>query len=160
MAKENKREEAEKLYVRQSMTCPQIAAELGVNDGTVYRWKAEAAAQGETTDWDAQRRAFNMSPRELVSIYSESLKAWIVEIKQNPETLSDPKIADAIVKHISALQKLDNRSQYMGVALDLIKIANQWLTENQSELKAQMEPYWESIYQELAKYSTGKGLFE
>jgi transposase-like protein len=160
MAKEDKREEAEKLYVRQSMTCPQIAAELGVNDGTVYRWKAEAAERGETTDWDAQRRAFNMSPRELVSIYSESLKAWIVKIKQNPETLSDPKIADAVVKHISALQKLDNRSQYMGVALDLIKIANQWLAENQSGLKAQMEPWWESIYQELAKYSTGKGLFE
>jgi hypothetical protein len=160
MTKENKKEEAEKLYVRQSMSCPQIAAELGVNEGTVYRWKAEAAAQGETTDWDAQRRAFNMSPRELVSIYSESLKAWVVKIKQNPETLSDPKIADAIVKHISALQKLDNRSQYMGVALDLIKIANQWLAENQSELKAKMEPFWESIYQELAKYSTGKGLFE
>jgi hypothetical protein len=159
MAKEDKREEAEKLYVRQSMTCPQIAAELGVNDGTVYRWKAEAA-QGETTDWDAQRRLLNLSPRELVSIYSETLKAWIVKIKQNPEMLSDPKIADAIVKHISALQKLDNRSQYIGVALDLIKIANQWLAENQPELKAKMEPYWESVYQELAKYSTGKGLFE
>jgi DNA-binding transcriptional regulator LsrR (DeoR family) len=160
MAKEGKREEAEKLYVKQSMTCPQIAAELGVNEGTVYRWKAEAAAQGETTDWDAQRRAFNMSPRKLVSIYSESLKAWVVKIKQNPETLSDPKIADAIVKHISALQKLDNRSQYLGVALDLIKIANQWLADNQPELKAKIDPYWENIYQELAKYSAGKGLFE
>jgi hypothetical protein len=160
MAKDGKREEAEKLYVKQSMTCPQIAAELGVNDGTVYRWKAEAAAQGETADWDAQRRAYNMSPRELVSIYSESFKAWVVKIRQNPEMLSDPKIADAIVKHISVLQKLDNRSQYMGVALDLIKTANQWLAEHQPEAKATMEPYWESIYQELAKYSTSKGLFE
>jgi hypothetical protein len=160
MAKDDKREQAENLYVRQSMTCPQIAVELGVNDGTIYRWKAAAATQGEVTDWDAQRRVFNMSPRELVSMYSESLKAWIVKIKLNPEMLSDPKIADSIVKHISALQKLDNRSQYLGVALDLIKIANQWLAENQSELKEKMEPYWESIYQELVKYSTGKGLFE
>jgi transposase-like protein len=159
MVKEEKREEAERRYVRQGQSCPQIAAELGVSDGTVYRWKAEAATQGETADWDAQRRAFNMSPRELVAIYSESLKAWIVKIKQNPEALADSKIADAIVKHISALQKLDNRSQYMGVALDLIQIANRWLGENQSELKAKMEPYWESIYQELAKYSTSKGLF-
>jgi hypothetical protein len=159
MAKDGKREEAEKLYVRQSMTCPQIAAELGVNDGTIYRWKAEVA-KGETTDWDAQKRLLNFSPSALVSIYSETLKGWIVKLSQNPELLSDPKIADAIVKHISALQKLDNRSQYMGVALDLIKIANQWLAENQSELKEKMEPYWESIYQELAKYSTGKGLFE
>jgi DNA-binding transcriptional regulator LsrR (DeoR family) len=157
--KDNKREEAEKLYVQQSMTCPQIAAKLGVNDGTVYRWKAEAAGQGETTNWDAQRRTFNMSPRELVSIYSEILKAWVVRIKQNPETLSDPKIADAVVKHVSALRKLDNRSQYLGVALDLIKITNQWLAENQPELKAKMEPYWENIYQKLAKYSTNKELF-
>jgi hypothetical protein len=129
-------------------------------DGTVYRWKAEAAERGEIADWDAQRRAFNMSPRELVSIYSESLKAWVVKIKRNPETLSDPKIADAVVKHISALRKLDNRSQYMGVALDLIKIANQWLAENQPELKAKMDPCWEGVYQELAKYGAGKGLFE
>ena len=160
MAKDGKREEAEKLYVKQSMTCPQIAAELGVNDGTVYRWKAEAAEQGETTDWDAQRRAYNMSPRELVSIYSESLKAWVIKLRQNPEMLSDPKIADSIAKHISVLQKLDSRSQYMGVALDLIKTANQWLAENRPELKAQMEPCWENVYQELAKYVTCKWLFE
>jgi IS30 family transposase len=159
MAKDDKREDAERLYVRQGLSCPQIAAELGVNDGTVYRWKTEAAARGEASDWDAQRRAFNMAPRELVSIYSESLKTWIVKIKQNPEALSDPKIADAIVKHISALQKLDNRSQYMGVALDLIQTANRWLGENRPELKAKMEVCWESIYQELAKYSTSKGLF-
>jgi transposase-like protein len=160
MAKDGKREEAENLYVKRSMSCPQIAAELGVSDGTVYRWKSEAAERGEAADWDAQRRAFNMSPRELVSIYSESLKAWVVKIKRDPETLSDPKIADAVVKHISALRKLDNRSQYMGVALDLIKIANRWLAENQPELKEKMEPYWEGVYQELAKYSAGKGLFE
>jgi hypothetical protein len=160
MAKDGRREQAENLYVRQAMTCPQIAAELGVNDGTVYRWKSDAAAQGEVTDWDAQRRVFNMSPRELVAIYSESLKAWIVKIKQNPEMLSDPKIADSIVKHISALQKLDNRSQYLGVALDLIKITNQWLGENQPEVKEKMEPLWENIYQELAKYGTAKRVFE
>jgi hypothetical protein len=160
MAKDGKREEAEKLYVKQSMACPQIAAELGVNDGTVYRWKAEAAKQGETANWDAQRRAFNLSPRELVAIYAEALKAWIVKIQQNPEMLSDPKIADSFVKHTSALKKLDGRSQYMGVALDLIKIANRWLAKNRPELKAAIEPYWESIYQELAEYSTDKGPFE
>jgi hypothetical protein len=159
MAKEDKREEAEKLYVKQSMSCFQIASELEVSEGTVYRWKSEAAEKGEAMDWDTQRRAFNMSPRELVSMYAEGLRDWIVKLRQNPEWFSDPKIADAVAKHISALKKLDNRSQYMGVALDLIKLTNQWLGENQPELKAQMEPYWENIYQELAKYSTGKGLF-
>jgi transposase len=160
MAKEDKREEAEKLYVKQAMTCLQIATKLDVGEGTVYRWKAEAALQGEATDWDAQRRVYNMSPRELVSMYSESLRAWVVNIRQNPEMLSDHKIADAIAKHVSVLRKLDNRSQYMGVALDLIKLTNRWLGENRPELKAQMDCCWESIYQELVKYSSSKGLFE
>jgi transposase len=160
MAKEGRKEEAERLYVRHAMTCPQIAAELGVDDGTVYRWKAEAAERGETTDWEARRRAYNLSPRELTAIYSESLKAWIVQIKQNPEMLSDPKIADAIAKHVSVLDKLNDRSNYPGAILDLIKTADRWLAENRPELKAGMEPCWDSIYQELAKSSARKGLFE
>ena len=81
MALTDKRDEAEKLYVRKSMTCPAIAAELGVNDGTVYRWKTEAAEKGEASDWDVQRRTYNMSPRELSAIYAESVKAWMVKIK-------------------------------------------------------------------------------
>jgi transposase len=159
MALSDKRDEAEKLYVRQSMSCPAIAAEIGVNEGTVYRWKAEAAEKGEASDWDALRRVYNMSPREMFAIYAETVKAWIAQLQKDPDKLSDGKIADAIAKHVSVLQKLDTRSQYLGVALDLIKIANQWLTENQPEIKTKIDPYWESIYQELVKYSTGKGLF-
>lgn len=159
MALNDKRDEAERLYVRQSMTCPAIAAELGVNEGTVYRWKTEAAEKGESSDWDTQRRIYNMSPRELTAIYSESVKAWLVKIKQNPDLLADSKIADAIAKHISVMQKIDTRGQYLGVSIDLIKVTNQWLAENQPELKAKLEPYWDNIYQELVNYSTRKGLF-
>lgn len=157
MAKDDKRTEAERLYVKEGKSCTQIAQELDVSEGTIYRWKADAAALGETADWDTARRVYNMSPRELVAIYAEALKQWVVKIKQDPSLLSDGKIADAIAKHVSVLQKLDNRSQYMGVALDLIKIADQWLYEHDSELKAKMEPYWESIYQALSEYCTKKG---
>jgi hypothetical protein len=158
MALNEKREEAEKLYVKDGMACPTIAERLGVNEGTVYRWKSESAGKGEASDWDAQRRIYNMSPREMFAIYAETVKTWIMGVQKNPELLSDGKIADAIVKHVSVLQKLDTRSQYLGVALDLIKTANTWMAENQPELKTKMEPYWENIYQELVKYSTGKGL--
>ena len=158
MAKDDKRIEAEKLYVKNGLSCPAVAENLGVNEGTIYRWKAEAAAKGEAAGWDAQRRVYNMSPRELFAIYAESVKTWVVQIQQNPSLLSDGKIADAIAKHVSVLQKLDTRSQYLGVALDLIKTANQWLSENQPEVKERLDPYWENIYQELVKYSAGKGL--
>jgi transposase-like protein len=159
MALKDKRLEAEKLYVKDGLPCRDIASALGVNEGTVYRWKGEAAEKGEASDWDAQRRVYNMSPREMFAIYAESVKTWIAQIKQSPELLADGKIADAIAKHVSVLQKLDTRSQYMGVALDLIKITNRWLSENLPELKEKMEPHWESVYQELQKYSSGKGLF-
>jgi transposase len=46
MALTEKRAEAERLYVREGLTCPRIAAELGVNEGTVYKWKQDAAARG------------------------------------------------------------------------------------------------------------------
>jgi hypothetical protein len=148
----SKREEAEKLYVKDGLSCAAIAEKLGLHETTVYRWK------GEASDWDAQRRVYNMSPREMFAIYAETVKGWIVNLQRSPELLSDGKIADAIAKHVSVLQKLDSRGQYLGVALDLIKIADRWLAENQPELKERMAPYWESVYQELVKYTTGKGL--
>jgi hypothetical protein len=57
------------------------------------------------------------------------------------------------------MQKIDTRGQYLGAAIDLIKVTNSWLAENQPELKAKLDPYWDSIYQELAAYSTRKGMF-
>jgi len=159
MALSDKREEAERLYVRQGMSCPAIAEQLEVNAGTVYRWKEDAAEKGEALDWDAQRRIYSMSPRELMAIYAEALKAWILKIKANPELLSDPKVADAIAKHISVMQKIDARGQYLGVAIDLIKTANAWLAEREPELKAKMEPCWDQIYEAIKLDLTGKGVF-
>jgi hypothetical protein len=159
MAMNDKREEAERLYVRQGMSCPAIAAQLEVNAGTVYGWKKEAAEKGEALDWEVQRRIYNMSPRELTAIYAESVKAWMIQIKANPGLLSDSKIADAISKHISVMQKIDTRGQYLGVSIDLIKVINIWLAEHEPELKGKMEPHWDQIYEALKLYSTQKGIF-
>jgi hypothetical protein len=159
MALTDKREEAERLYVREDMPCPAIAKQLEVNAGTVYRWKEDAAAKGEALDWDVQRRIYHMSPRELMAIYAESVKAWMIKIKANPELLSDSKIADAISKHISVMQKIDIRGQYLGVAIDLIKVINVWLAEHEPELKGKMDRHWDQIYEALKAYTTTKGIF-
>jgi len=159
MALSDKREQAEALYVRQAKSCAAIAAELEVDAGTVYRWKAEAAKGGEALNWDSQRRVYNLSPDELKAMYAESVKAWIVQIKNEPGTLADPKIADAIAKHVSVMQKLDTRGQYLSVALDLVKVINLYLAENAPELKAKLEPHWDSIYEALTKYATEKKVF-
>jgi transposase-like protein len=157
MALTEKRAEAESLYVRKSLTVPAIAEALGVDAGTVYRWKAEAVEKG--ADWDARRRVYLLSPKELIAIYSSAVKDWIIQIKETPGMLSEGKIAYAMNMHVSTMQKLDARSQYLGAVTDLIKVTNNWLAENQPELKAKLEPYWDSIFHALEKYSTSKELF-
>jgi transposase-like protein len=159
MALLEKRADAEKLYIHKSMACPDIARELGVDEGTVYRWRAEAAERGGKFDWDRKRRLCNTSTQELMGVLSEALTDWILKVDEGSESLSDPRVADALSKNISSLRKIDNRKQYLGAVADLIKVANGWLAENQPELKKKLEPCWDGIYQELVNYSTRKGMF-
>jgi transposase len=159
MALSKKRAEAEQLYVRKGLPCPAIAAELGVNEGTVYGWKKDAAEKGADFDWDTKRKAYNISPRELVALYSETIKGYLLKISRNPELLTDTKIADAIAKHVSVLKKLDTRAQYLGAITDFIEVTNRWLQENNPEIKKLMDPLWEHIYQELVNSYTQESLF-
>jgi hypothetical protein len=156
MALTGKKEEAERLYVKKLKSCPAIAAELGVNEGTVYRWKAEAAGKGEAENWDAKRKNWHISPAELVEIYIETVRDQIVEIKANPALLLNSKAADAFRKHFKNIESLDTRGQYLEAAVDLMKVTARWLAKNQPELKEKMDPYWDSIIEELARYSTRK----
>jgi hypothetical protein len=151
MAQNEKREEAEKLYVEKCLSCATIAKQLGVAEGTVYRWKAAAAEEGGTRDWEALRRVYNLAADEMFAMYAETIKSWVVEIFKNPSLLSDPKIADSMVKHASVLKKFDTRGQYKKGALDMVKIANRWLAENRPELKAKLDPCWDSIMETLIK---------
>jgi hypothetical protein len=95
----------------------------------------------------------------MFAICAETVKAWIVQLQKDPGLPADGKIADATAKHASVPQKPGTRSQYPGVAPDLIKAANGWLAENRPEAKEKTGPYRESVYQELAACSCRKGLF-
>jgi transposase-like protein len=156
MALAEKRQQAEELYAQTSMTCGEIAERLGVNAGTVYKWKSDAAGKGE--DWEAKRRLFNLSPMELTATLAQAVKTGILELKKNPDLILDAKKADAMSKFANVLQRLDPRAQYPGAVLDLIRIANRWLAEHKPDLYKQLEPCWDEIYSDLAKYATEKGL--
>lgn len=155
MALDEKRDKAELLYVKRTMPCKAIAEELGVDAGTVYRWKTEAA-KDSALDWDAKRRAYQVSPDELKMLFAESMKEAILCASRNPEVLMDSKKADALAKNLKVLQSIDVRGQYLGVAYDLVKVINIWLSENDPELKTQMEPHWDHIYEALKEYSTSR----
>jgi hypothetical protein len=158
MALTEKREEAERLYVRKFMSCAAAAAELGINEGTVYRWKAKAAAEGENEDWDVKREKLHLSPQEFIEIYVDVVKDAVLQLKANPPSVWNPGIADSMTKHFANIRRLDIRGQYMSVAVDLVRIINRWLADNQPELQERMVPCWDGIKQAIADYATRKDL--
>lgn len=158
MSLTDKRNEAERLYTCRSMTCHAIAEELGVNEGTVYRWRKEAAKRGEETDWDVKRQS--LSPIELIITFTQALMVGVAEIKKNPQLIFDSKTADALTKNLAVLQKIDIRGQYLHVMLDLVKVINTYLAENDPDLKRALEPYWDGIHEEMIKYAERGAVFK
>ena len=144
------------MYVKRQMTCAAIAAELQVSSSTIYKWKNADSAEG--IDWDRHQRVYNLSPSEMTAMYAESVKHWLVEINESPDKLADPKIADAISKHVATMQKIDSRSQYRGVMLDLIRVMNSYLAEVAPNLQDAMIDHWDAIKTRMLEYSGNKGL--
>jgi uncharacterized protein YjcR len=159
MALPEKRAEAKRLYIDKSLTCSAIAKELGVDAGTVYRWKSEACAKGESQDWDYQRQVQAMSFNELKSVFREAIRSAMVKIGEDPGKLFEPKFADSFVKIMKSAEKIDPRTSYLSAINDLMKVVSRWLAKHEPELKARLDPYWDSIFQELVNYSTSKGVF-
>ena len=159
MAMPDKREEAELLYARESMSPQAIAAKLGVDQGTVYRWKTEAAAKGEAFNWDSQRRVYKTSHKEVSAILADIIKAEVIKIKQSPKKILCTKSADALVKYVSVVEKLDDKGRYLEVVTELIQATSDWLAGHAPEIKEKMEPHWDGIYEALKEYLIKKGRF-
>jgi hypothetical protein len=154
MALPEKRAQAKRLYVDKAMTCSAIAHELAVDVSTVYRWKSEATDQGDAQDWEYQRQVQAVSFDKLKSVFREAICSAISKIEENPAGLLEPKVADALAKIMKSAEKIDPRTSYLGVAADLIKVENRWLAEHEPAIKAQLDPCWDGIYQELVNYFT------
>ena len=157
MSKQEERAEAEKLYIK-GASITEISERLDIPAQTLYRWRKEAADNGEETDWDNAKELWNMSPAAMTRIYLESIKHWIIELKKNPEKLADPKVADSMTKHIAAIKKLDPGYSYLGAILDLIKVTNQYLNEHDPQLAKKMLKVWPKVKEILEDYATTDGI--
>jgi len=146
MGLNDSRAEAEKLYVRQSLFCNAIAKRLGVNDGTVYRWKQAAAGCGDNSNREIQRRVYNMSTKELIAICSETVKAWIVRLKMNPDLRGHQNHGAAKNRQARTISWRCNRFNQSDERMA------------RPELKAQLADCWDWIYQAMVAYSTDKGV--
>ena len=153
----SKRDEARRLYVREGRTISEIAAMLAVSDKTVYRWRTQDAQSDEQHGWDRLRRLWHMSPRELIGLYTDSVKAAIIDLSSDPSQLADVRTADAISKHVANIQRLNPTAQYLGIAIDLVRQIDAYLAEHAPELRQKLVKHWEPIKARLVRYYENSG---
>ena len=151
--KDETRRQAERLYVEEALSVAEIAAELDVPAQTIYRWLSEVRGK-DGCDWDEQRRQFALSPQAMVDIYAKGFKRWILRIQQDIDQMANPKVADAIAKHISTLKKLDPRFNYLGAILDVIQITDDYLKRHDPDLRSRMERHWPAIQARIREIAT------
>jgi Protein of unknown function (DUF1804). len=135
MAETEKRVEAERLYVKAKLLPKDIARALKVSETSVYRWRAEAAAAGEEYDWDRRRR--DATPVNIVDVqrqYWEALSKQLKRIQEDETLLLDPKVADAIAKHIAAINRLVPKKTWLSACVSVLDEIKSYLAANDPEL--------------------------
>ena len=134
---------ARELFIKNSLDVAAIAATMGVSASSVYGWRRTDA--DTPLDWDRSRAIYNLSPRDLVANYAQQVRELALSLAQEPQKMADPKIADALTKHVSNLQKLNPKNQYMGVFLDIIEQIDSYLATHDSKLRERINRHWPGI---------------
>lgn len=150
MAKEERKDEAVKLYIREGKDISEISKILDISDATLYRWKKEDKENNNC--WDEKRKIWQLSPAELEKVYLESVKELVLKVRENSDLMLDSKVADAMSKHISNLKKMNPRNIYLGVAVDLLTVIDDYLKKNDKKLRETISKHYESIKNELLKF--------
>lgn len=96
---------AKRLYAN-GKTQVEIANELGVSKGTVYRWIKE-----NKEEFEEARKLSNMTLDDMTDMLDETHKKILIEIARDPQKFKDPKVADALVKVANVIEKLSTRSE-------------------------------------------------
>lgn len=96
---------AKRLYAN-GKTQVEIANELGVSKGTVYRWIKE-----NKEEFEEARKLSNMTLDDKTDMLDETHKKILIEIARDPQKFKDPKVADALVKVANVIEKLSTRSE-------------------------------------------------
>jgi transposase-like protein len=152
MAEPEKRVEAEKLYVKAKLTVKELARVIGVSEGTVYRWKEDARGAGIDYDWDEKRRkAASFSIVDIQRQYVEALRPILVRIENEPQLLMDPKIADAIAKHVATINRLVPKKTWFSASISVLDAIKNYLAENDAELWRALVPHIPAIQEQLER---------
>lgn len=154
MAHKNEvKEKAERLYVKEDSSVIEIADKLDIPAQTIYRWMSQVKGK-EGFDWEQRRGYFALSPKALADLYAKKFRRWVSRIQDDTDLMANPQIADAISKHISTLKKLDPRFNYSGAILDVIHISDKYLEENAPKLRKRMKAHWPEIQKGIEEIAT------
>jgi len=96
---------AKKLYA-ECKSAEEIAKALGKSKNTIYRWIKENKEEFENS-----RKLAQMSTDNMKDLLDENHKKLLLEIIEKPNTLADPKTADALIKIANVLEKMDIRAE-------------------------------------------------
>nr|DAJ31706.1 MAG TPA: Homeodomain-like domain [Caudoviricetes sp.] len=97
--------QAKKLYA-EGKTVDEIASALNKSKGTVYRWIKE-----NKEEFEKAKKLAQMTPNDMIGFIDEAHKKVLLDIAENPEKIKNPKVADALIKIATVLEKLGNRSE-------------------------------------------------
>ncbi|MCQ9626894.1 helix-turn-helix domain-containing protein [Cetobacterium somerae] len=91
---------AKQLYAERKSP-EEIAKEIGKSKATIYRWIKE-----NQKAFDEARALEEMSTETVSDVLDNAHKKMLVSIIEDPDSLKDPKVADALIKVANVVEKL------------------------------------------------------
>ena len=91
---------AKQLYAERKSP-EEIAKEIGKSKATIYRWIKE-----NQKAFDEARALEEMSAEIVSDVLDNAHKKMLIDIIENPNSLKNPKTADALIKVANVVEKL------------------------------------------------------
>lgn len=91
---------AKQLYAERKSP-EEIAKEIGKSKATIYRW-----IKDNQKAFDEARALEEMSAETVSGVLDNAHKKMLIDIIENPNSLKNPKTADALIKVANVVEKL------------------------------------------------------
>lgn len=117
---EKKREIAEDMYIRLTLTGREIAENLGVTEQTVSRWKK--GREGEKS-WDDRKTESQLTPLKIKELLLKEAEKLAKGEESNVK-------ADQLSKIMSAIDQLDKKINVRTV-MDVFREFDNWMAEQE-----------------------------
>jgi transposase-like protein len=144
---------ARAAYVYEAKSLEQIAGDLGVSRGTIFRWKREALAGGD--DWDQARAARRLSGAGAEAITQALLEDFVLLFQSTLDDVKTAKditplsraealsrLSDAYHKVMASAAKTSPKLNKLSIAMEVLEGLVKVIDEDYPHLK---EPFMELL---------------